>query len=740
MFTLNEKDPHKKREKSWILQAVRHYYNQTKYDTDNFYGARDRYDRLRKYANGTQDISHIKKLLEEKGNSETWLKMNWSEPLRIMPKIRRMALSMIRQQKYDLVATPIDGEAQAQKRKQEATMRANIGLQQAGGGQYMDPSLLQQPGEPKSEEELNLLMEYGFKHNEAREMEQWIKAVFNHNDYDTTVRERVRQDVLDIGVGAARDWVDRSGKIRTRRCDPANLLVFNANDRCDFKDAVAIGEVLHLSLEEIKQMHPNLSREELETLEAKTGGAYGQHNPKHNTQRIDVLDICFFSINAKTLKTSRNKYGNMEAHYTAPKKVGQYGPYHYDQAEYLTYYTAKWVIDSDIIFDYGEGKDIVRPDRKLGECRLPFHLYAPEYEGGRITSTMETCIPHLDSLMMAYFKFQHEMLTARPGNAVYLDPDALVDSGLQIKGGRGEDGTATPEDLIDLFFKRNLILARQGDGQGREVFKEFSNKSLENMANWWNVINQELSMLRNIIGFNELSDGGTVNARTLNGVAGQMMQQTHTALEHISFAEQRIAVSVATAIHMRVKDLVRQGRADAYATGLGEDSLKHISEYFTRYEYAIELEPRVTEQDRLWLDEQINVALANGKIDLKTAVIVRNTDNLKLAEMLLGYYQTKYEERMHQQSMQLQQQNGQIQQQSAQVAEQMKQQTIQLESQSDITLEEVKHRHKMEQIQLQKELERINQADKLEVTALDNERDRETQQKISKQRPAATRK
>jgi hypothetical protein len=61
-------------------------------------------------------------------------------------------------------------------------------------------------------------------------------------------------------------------------------------------------------------------------------------------------------------------------------------------------------------------------------------------------------------------------------------------------------------------------------------------------------------------------------------------------------------------------------------------------------------------------------------------MMVENLDNLKYAELLLGYKIKKNEEEKQQKALEMQQMNGQIQQQSAMAAEQAKQQTLQVEA------------------------------------------------------------
>jgi len=81
---------------------------------------------------------------------------------------------------------------------------------------------------------------------------------------------------------------------------------------------------------------------------------------------------------------------------------------------------------------------------------------------------------------------------------------------------------------------------------------------------------------------------------------------------------------------------------------------------------------------------------------MEDLVMIRNTQNLKQAEMLLAYRMKKRREEQQEQAQQQAQMNGQIQQQAAMVAEQAKQQTMQLEYQLKLELLKVEKEYDMQ--------------------------------------------
>jgi len=107
------------------------------------------------------------------------------------------------------------------------------------------------------------------------------------------------------------------------------------------------------------------------------------------------------------------------------------------------------------------------------------------------------------------------------------------------------------------------------------------------------------------------------------------------------------------------------------------------------YEFGIFLEDKPTDDQRAMLMQQVQAGQMNGMLDIEDAIIIQNTDNLKVAQQLLAYKVKKRREQEEDKAMRQQQMNAQVQQESAMVAEQAKQQTIQVEGQMKAQLIQV---------------------------------------------------
>jgi hypothetical protein len=142
------------------------------------------------------------------------------------------------------------------------------------------------------------------------------------------------------------------------------------------------------------------------------------------------------------------------------------------------------------------------------------------------------------------------------------------------------------------------------------------------------------------------------------------------------------------------------------------------------YEFGIFLEDKPTDEERAMLQQQVMAGQGNGMLDIEDAIVIQNTDNLKVAQQLLAYKIKKRRKEEEDKAMRMQQMNAQVQQESAMVAEQAKQQTIQaegqvkgqliqLEKEYDAKILEMKYKYEIE-------LEKMRMKGKVETKKVEN--------------------
>jgi hypothetical protein len=647
----------------------------------------------KQYAMGNQTINKYKPLLGvDEEATETWLNVDWSV-IPIVPKFRRIALGRLNKVDYNIVATPIDPMANEETDAYFAGMRAKLLVREQA--KKVDPSLLELPSlqlsarEAKDMEELEMQMNYTFKHQMAIEAEQGIKLILEQNSIEK-MREKVREDFFDFGVGGYKEWIDSNGAVKVRTVNPRNILTSYCKNK-DFSDAEYVGEIIEMSISDLKQQAGNqFSEEQYEQIAKNHIGllgnpkdwptSYSIYNKGYDKFKIRVLDIEFFSVNELVFEQRVDRRGNKiyaKAKFEDRNKKKD----KFERVAYKVVYKGKWIINTEFIYNYGLETDMKRAKSSLMDTELNFHLYAPEFWDMRAYGMMEQLIPIADAIQIAWYRLQNAINQARP-KGIMIEMGALEEIPLG-KGGK----QLTPMKVLDLYNKTGTLVYRKSDPQGRmtnyKPIEELENGLGRDVMSYWQIIQNNIQMLRDITGLNELTDGSTPDPRTLTTVAKLAFEGTNNALTHIVQGEKKLLESLANAVVLRLQDAILKGEVKGYLRSLGNNTLNfiRINPNIHLHEYGIFLEDKPTDDQRAMLMQQVAAGQANGLLDIEDAIIIQNTDNLKVAQQLLAYKTKKRREEEAANKERDMQMNAQVQQQSAMVAEQAKQQTIQVEGQ-----------------------------------------------------------
>jgi hypothetical protein len=358
----------------------------------------------------------------------------------------------------------------------------------------------------------------------------------------------------------------------------------------------------------------------------------------------------------------------------------------------------------------------------------------------RSLSMMERLKPLADDFQMTEMRIQNFLARTVP-NGWWIDLDALENVALN-KGGEN----MKPMELLQMFFETGILVGRSKDVMGDNVnYKPIipvANNTYDELQAMYMHLQQVMQQMQSIIGLNELTDGSTPNAKTLNGVANLAVESTNNSLYQLQFAEKFLIERLAEDILIRMKQAVKKGGVEGYAPALNSNTLTfmQISPTIAMREYGIMLEERPTDDQRQILMMQVQQDIANGMLDTSDALYILNVYNVKQAQMLLAYKVKKNKQAMHAQQMQMNQQTIEGQQQSAAMAEQMKQQTIQVQLQADIAKIEAQGQwdYKLKQLDGEIQLQKQQMVDQTQMASkvIDNEtKERIAEKKADK--PAA---
>lgn len=691
---INPKD----KDKAWGMKYAKAAWSDWNYTIPRtcFYNAADKYEELRLYAQGKQPINKYKKLMAvDEQTDNTWLVVDWTvRP--IIPKFRDIALSRLVQQEYNIVATPIDPEAKGELDQYYADMKAKIALRKTLEQQNPElanhPMVQPQAGEPMDFEELEMRVEFGEQFNRSKDAEQAIQLMFYQND-SKILRRRWFESFFDCGPAGYKAWLDKNGKPRCRDVNP-EAVITNYCRFPDFRDLIHAGEIIDVSLIDLATMkddngQPYFTEDEIEEMRNSVAGKWS--NPamigrstnyfkSYDRQSVKVLDIQFFSYNELNFERNINRRGNVMFNEVEWDRRNNKKD-KYLRKKIKVVYEIKWVVGTDYAYDFRLKKDMKRSvnPEKMAETSLDYKFFAPNFYEMRTLSMMERLVPLADEYQMTIYRIQNFINRMVP-NGWWVDLDALENVALN-KGGEN----MKPVELLQMFFETGVLVGRSKDIMGDNVnYKPIipiDNNAYNQLKALYEHLQLTIAQMQSIIGLNELTDGSTPNAKTLNGVASMAVESTNNSLFPIQFGERYLLESLANDMLMLAQQAVKKGKVEGFAKALNSNTLQFIkaSDDLPLRDYGIMLDERPTDDQKQLLLMQIQQDQAQGLLDTADALYILNIYNVKQAQQMLAYKVRKNREEQQKSEMAKIQQNNQGAQQAALVAEQAKQQTLQLE-------------------------------------------------------------
>lgn len=717
-------DP-KKKDAAWHLQYCKAAWAQ--YGSSGFeslYKKRLDYKLYKDYSLGKQTVDKYKPLvMAEDSTDNSYLKIDWS-PLPLFTKFRELALAIVNKIEYNVVSTPIDALAQKQIdeyfKGQKAKIKMREQLNKVNPELVQNSPLAKEEGEADDLDELEIHKMFTYKHHLSAEMEQALEYVLAYNDFEEE-RKRMIQNIFDYGVGGYKEFVDSNGSIKVRAVSPNNLITSYSNKR-DFRDAEYIGEVIQLSISDIRQLAGDqLSEDQYEHIAALYKGRLGNdfnfpignvYNRPYNDFKVQVLDLEFYSYNPIVFEDKTDRRGNRHLTKTAPNKDGET----YRRTNVKVIYKCKWVVDTDYIFDFGLATNMKRQRSRLTDTSLSYHLFAPRFDEMNMSMVgwVANCIPVIDSLHISWYKYQQAIAQSVPRGFAF-DLDALEDIPLG-KGGK----QLSPYEVMSLFLETGHYPFRKRNEEGQytnyqPIFPTGGGMSDE-AQRWFSDIYNKVQLLRDMLGLNELTDASTPDPRTLTTTAKLAAQSTNNALYGIFEADRYLFESLCEGVFLRLQTIARKNNTNLYEMGLGKNTLRFLklSPNVSNHEFGIKIEMKPDDEEKLRFLQRMEIYAQQGMLEPEDQILIEGTDNLKMAQHLLAYKVKKRKREAIEMAQMQQEQNAQVQMQAAQAAEQAKQQTLQLEYQLKMQLEQMK-------LQVMMEIEQLKAQALIQSTQLKNQ-------------------
>ena len=294
-------------------------------------------------------------------------------------------------------------------------------------------------------------------------------------------------------------------------------------------------------------------------------------------------------------------------------------------------------------------------------------------------------------------------------DGIFLDIDGLAEVDL------GNGTNYNPSEALNMYFQTGSVVGRSltqdGDlNRGKVPIQELSSSSGQGkIASLINTYQYYLQMIRDVTGLNEARDGSTPDKNALVGLQKLAAANSNTATRHILQSSLYLSLRACENISLRVADalefpLTRESLNSSISAS-NVHTLTEISQKNT-HDFGIYLQMEPEEEEKQLLEQNIQIALQGGGIELEDAIDIRKIKNLNLANQLIKARRKEKQEKdqaTQRANMQAQAQANAQASEAAAMAEVQKQQAL---AQTKIQIEQSKSQFSIQKMQQEAEIKR----------------------------------
>ena len=693
-----------------VAKAIESEWFDDTYSNQRYQSNELNFHRLRLYARGEQSIQKYKDELSINGDL-SYLNLDW-KPVPIIPKFVDIVVNGIAERTYDVKAYSQD-PAGVKKRTEYmdailADMRTKELTDFTEEAFGVNLKSFDEAELPENEDELALHMQLEYKQAVEIAEEQAINLLFDGNRYEL-IKKQFYYDLTVLGIGAVKTDFNTSEGVKIKYVDPANL-VYSYTESPYFEDIYYVGEAKVIPINELMKEFPHLTQEDLEEIASTATQNLGEYNRGTNSNndydnnQVTVLYFNYKTYMNQVYKVKETGSGGdkaIERDDTFEGPQGEDANFSRLQRSVEVLYEGAKIVGLERLLKWELSKNMMRPKSDYTKVKMNYSIVAPRMYNGNIESLVSRITGFADMIQLTHLKLQQVMSRMVP-DGVYLDADGLAEVDL----GNGTNYNA--QEALNMFFQTGSVIGRSmtADGDqnpGRVPIQELqSGNGGGKMQSLIGTYNYYLQMIRDTTGLNEARDGSTPDKNALVGVQKLAAANSNTATRHILQAGLFLTAETAEALSLRISDVLEYSPTkDAFIQALGAHNVATLEEMseLHLYDFGIFIELAPDEEEKAMLENNIQVALSQGNIDLEDAIDLREIRNVKLANQMLKVRRSKKlarDQQMQQQNIQAQ---AQANAQAQQVAAQAEMQKNQLQMQSDAQMEQLKSQLKLQELE-----------------------------------------
>ena len=673
---------------------------------------------LRLYARGEQSIQKYKDELSINGDL-SYLNLDW-KPVPIISKFVDIVVNGIAERTYDIKAYSQDPHGVSKRTEYMESILKDMRLKEFNEAVQRELNLNVRDSQiqelPESNEELELHMQLTYKQSIEVAEEQALNTLLEGNRYEL-IKKRFYYDLTVLGIGAVKTSFNTSEGVTVDYVDPANL-VYSYTESPYFDDIYYVGEVKTIPANELAKQFPHLSESDLEDIMKNKSNNRSNYNTRHCEDKEDnnTIQVLYFNYKTymnevykvKEMATGADKIIPKDDSFNPPENME--GGYSRMLRSIECLYDGAMILGTDKLLKWEMAKNMMRPKSDYTKVKMNYAIVAPRIYNGKIDSLVKRITGFADMIQLTHLKLQQVMSRMVP-DGVYLDADGLAEVDL------GNGTNYNPQEALNMFFQTGSVIGRsftsEGDlNPGKVPIQEITSGSGGNkMQALIGNYNYYLQMIRDVTGLNEARDGSMPDKNALVGVQKLAAANSNTATRHILQSGLFLTAEICECLSLRISDIIEYSPTkDAFIQAIGVHNASVLEELteLHLYDFGIFIELQPDEEEKMMLENNVQMALQQQIIELADAIDIREIKNIKLANQLLKIRRKKKLDRdqaLQQQNMQMQ---SQMNQQAAQAAAQSEVQKNQALTQSQAQLEQVKaeleSQRMMQEVQMKKEL------------------------------------
>jgi len=665
------------------------------------YGSnQNNFHNLRLYARGEQSTQKYKDELSINGDL-SYLNLDWT-PVPIISKFVDIVVNGIAERTYDVKAYSQDSYGVQKRTDYMESIMKDMRLKDFNQAVKEQLNLNVRASQieelPETKEELDLHMQLTYKQNVEVAEEQAINVLMDGNNYELT-KKRFYYDLTVLGIGAVKTVFNTSEGVVVDYVDPANL-VYSHTDSPYFDDIYYVGEVKSIPINELVKQFPHLTQADLEeivknTAHPITNNGSGDSRDGKDANSVQVMYFNYKTYMNEVYKTKETASGASkiipkEDTFNPPEDLeGGFGKM---SRSIECLYEGAMIVGNEKLLKWEMARNMVRPKSDYTKVKMNYAIVAPRMYNGKIESLVGRITGFADMIQLTHLKLQQVMSRLVP-DGVYLDADGLAEIDL------GNGTNYSPQEALNMFFQTGSVIGRSftADGDlnpGKIPIQEISSGSGgQKMQSLIGTYNYYLQMIRDVTGLNEARDGSTPDKNALVGVQKLAAANSNTATRHILQAGLFLTGEVAECLSLRISDILEYSPTkDAFIQQIGVHNVATLQEMadLHLYDFGIFIDLMPDEEEKMVLENNIQMALQQQIIELADAIDIRDIKNIKLANQLLKIRRKKKldkDQASQQQNIQMQ---SQMNQQAAEAAAQSEMKKNQALTASQSELEQLK--------------------------------------------------